>query len=694
MKKKDTWIVNVGTTRMQASFSVMQVTLTFFLLLGMTLSALATASDLGLSEEDCRCCHGASLADRHHLMVIDRGLECLNCHPMTWNPTTVQYDVTVTRDCPQCHTGSLADRHHLLVDQVTYNCFSCHTIAWDPVTLMYVAQFNANCDSSSQHPPVHSATINGTVKNSSGSGVAWARIKTDDPEYSTLTTDTGSFQLAEIPPGEYLLTASADGYISSSQHINVAENQTLSVNLVLLPLTVSPTITGLVMDRTRTPIQGVRIYSDDEHFFARSDADGAFTLVDLAVGEITLTAERDGYGSRTQNLSIAAGQNMTVEFILPDLPMEACNDQIDNDKNGYADCDDSSCAGTAACQTPLEICGDGLDNDANGLADCSDLACRETAGCQQPSTEICDDQVDNDNNSLTDCADPACSTRIHCLTEICNDGIDNNGDAIIDCADPVCVSTSKCLSPPVEICDDGIDNDADGHIDCADGKCNSTPACLPPGNDETSSDNACEYIVQDEWANGFTAVIRIHNRGTTPINGWSVNWAYADDTIIRAVWNASLSGANPYTADSLNWNAVIYPGRSVDIGISGDKSPPPTAQIPTLTGPECNANGNLICDYIVQGEWNEGFNAAIRLHNRGSVPVQGWEVEWAYTDGSTVNHFWSANLSGSNPYKASNLDWNTIINPDSSVYFGVIGTKREVQAEVPVVTGDVCGTVR
>jgi cellulase/cellobiase CelA1 len=126
----------------------------------------------------------------------------------------------------------------------------------------------------------------------------------------------------------------------------------------------------------------------------------------------------------------------------------------------------------------------------------------------------------------------------------------------------------------------------------------------------------------------------------------------------------------------------------------GQKSPPPTTQVPALTGPVCGVNSDITCDYVVQGEWDDGFNAAIRLYNGGSVPLRGWEVDWTYTDGSRVNQIWSAGLSGSNPYQATNLDWNRIINPGASVNFGMIGHKQAVHAQVPLVSGDICDTLQ
>ena len=68
-----------------------------------------------------------------------------------------------------------------------------------------------------------------------------------------------------------------------------------------------------------------------------------------------------------------------------------CSDGIDNDMNGYTDCQDFSCRTSddpnvvAACQesialpmqgiTPDDQCSDGIDNDNDGFVDCQDWDC-------------------------------------------------------------------------------------------------------------------------------------------------------------------------------------------------------------------------------------------------------------------------------------------------------------------------------
>ena len=96
----------------------------------------------------------------------------------------------------------------------------------------------------------------------------------------------------------------------------------------------------------------------------------------------------------------------------------------------------------------------------------------------------------------------------------------------------------------------------------------------------------CQYVVSNEWSNGFTAAIRIRNNGTSTINGWNISWSYSDGTRITNSWNATLSGTNPYSATNLGWNGTIPPGQTVEFGLQGSKGGS-SAQIPVISGSVC-----------------------------------------------------------------------------------------------------------
>ena len=62
-----------------------------------------------------------------------------------------------------------------------------------------------------------------------------------------------------------------------------------------------------------------------------------------------------------------------------------------------------------------EICDNGIDDDLNGDADCLDIACGEEPACQ----EICDNGIDDNGDGNVDCGDPVCAGAIACRPDSC-----------------------------------------------------------------------------------------------------------------------------------------------------------------------------------------------------------------------------------------------------------------------------------
>lgn len=106
-----------------------------------------------------------------------------------------------------------------------------------------------------------------------------------------------------------------------------------------------------------------------------------------------------------------------------------------------------------------------------------------------------------------------------------------------------------------------------------------------------------------------------------------------------------------------------------------------------------SAQAYAACQYQIDSQWDNGFTATIKITNTGSSPVSGWEVNWQYTGGDRVTNGWNATLAGTNPYSATNFNWNGTIAPSQTVEFGFQGTKGSSAPEIPQVTGSVCGAV-
>lgn len=100
---------------------------------------------------------------------------------------------------------------------------------------------------------------------------------------------------------------------------------------------------------------------------------------------------------------------------------------------------------------------------------------------------------------------------------------------------------------------------------------------------------ACTYKVTNNWGSGFTGEITVTNDTAANVNGWSVSWQESGVSVTNA-WNATLSGSNPYTATSLNWNGTLAPKASASFGFQATG----TAGAPKVNGSLCGAAASSV----------------------------------------------------------------------------------------------------
>ena len=86
----------------------------------------------------------------------------------------------------------------------------------------------------------------------------------------------------------------------------------------------------------------------------------------------------------------------------------------------------------------------------------------------------------------------------------------------------------------------------------------------------SSAGLSCVYVITNSWGNGYQGAIRVTNKGISAINGWTATWQYAGANRLTSSWNATVTGSNPYSANSLSWNANLTAGQTVEFGIQGN----------------------------------------------------------------------------------------------------------------------------
>jgi subtilisin-like proprotein convertase family protein len=85
----------------------------------------------------------------------------------------------------------------------------------------------------------------------------------------------------------------------------------------------------------------------------------------------------------------------------------------------------------------VEICDNEFEDDGDGFIDCDDTDCALDPYC---AAEVaCGDDEDNDHDDFVDCDDPDCATAVNCLPEgLCSNGSDDDLDGDVDCEDDDC----------------------------------------------------------------------------------------------------------------------------------------------------------------------------------------------------------------------------------------------------------------
>ncbi|MBE1301177.1 MAG: PKD domain-containing protein [Alteromonadaceae bacterium] len=99
------------------------------------------------------------------------------------------------------------------------------------------------------------------------------------------------------------------------------------------------------------------------------------------------------------------------------------------------------------------------------------------------------------------------------------------------------------------------------------------------------------------------------------------------------------------------------------------------------------------CEFSIRNEWNNGFTADIKIINDTQATIDGWNVGIEFMDGSAIGSTWNADVSGSNPYQATNKNYNGKIQPGSQKSFGFNGTKANNGESVqpPILSGICAG---
>jgi phosphatidylinositol-3-phosphatase len=179
-------------------------------------------------------------------------------------------------------------------------------------------------------------TISGHVTNSS-TGAALAGATLSYSGGSTTTDSSGNYTLSNVPAGSVSITASLTGFAAQTSSVTVSSGATSTLNFSLAPTNSSPgTISGRVTNSsTGAALAGATVsYSGGS---TTTDSSGNYTLSNVDVGTVSVTASLTAFTSQTNAVTVSSGATSTLNFSLaPTTTPGSINGKVTNISTGGA----------------------------------------------------------------------------------------------------------------------------------------------------------------------------------------------------------------------------------------------------------------------------------------------------------------------------------------------------------------------
>lgn len=128
------------------------------------------------------------------------------------------------------------------------------------------------------------------------------------------------------------------------------------------------------------------------------------------------------------------------------------------------------------------------------------------------------------------------------------------------------------------------------------------------------------------------------------------------------------------------------PASSSRSSVAPSSIPASSAPASSRSSSSAATTGGVSCSYVVSNSWGAGFTGAIRVTNTGTSAKSGWTASWNYSGSNRITSSWNTTLSGSNPYSAAGVSWNSTIAAGQTVEIGFQGNTNGGSVEVPTVS--------
>jgi chitin-binding protein len=192
------------------------------------------------------------------------------------------------------------------------------------------------------------------------------------------------------------------------------------------------------------------------------------------------------------------------------------------------------------------------------------------------------------------------------------------------------------------------------------------------------------HVIYAEWGREPPTLERFHGCIDVQIGGGGASSTPATSSSRSSV--APVSSSRSSVAPASSSRSSVVPSSSSRSSVAPSSTPASSVPASSRASSSTANNAGLSCTYVVTNSWNTGFTGVIRVTNTGTSTISGWSASWQFSGGNRLTNSWNANVSGSNPYSATNLGWNGTLDGGKTAEFGFQGDTNGGTTETPAVT--------
>ena len=165
-------------------------------------------------------------------------------------------------------------------------------------------------------------TVSGRVTRASNNqAISGAQVCVLSSNQCATTNAQGNYSIVTVPAGSQTVRATASGYAAGQQNVTVIAGGTVTANFALVATLTTGTVSGRVTRASNNQaISGAQVCVLSSNQCATTNAQGNYSITNVAAGSQTVRATASGFAAAQQNVTVPAGGTVTANFSLVATP--------------------------------------------------------------------------------------------------------------------------------------------------------------------------------------------------------------------------------------------------------------------------------------------------------------------------------------------------------------------------------------